>query len=280
MSAFVNIARNPAAPLYVDAESITAIIASPETGKITIYDKNGPMEVLGTDGKEAIDSVVQKLRDHGFPIVPLSFLSDARLLYVMPSAVAFMTKSQPQDDGLLTTLIGINGVGRLTFRRKPEDAQVLLDTVIKNRKKAFSEFQLEDDGEEIYIDAKAVKAIQATGNGTGLLLENSLTLSFDAKRLKDSRFLQALIQASGALKAVPTTAGTRATYLRLEDVLDVTPRLDKDGTYRLRIRIKQEHKSEPSLIFWCAYPSKEACIKAAEQFISKPQSRQDKRFNF
>ncbi|MGO8700343.1 MAG: hypothetical protein ACLQVY_21845 [Limisphaerales bacterium] len=211
MPTFIDIAANPAKPIYIDAESVTNISVWPDKGEMTISDANGQALGIGYAGWGVDPALaVQKLADAGFPLVsvPVRYDGKEHPCFIAPSAVAYITVSQPRKDGTVGVIAGVRGRGRQESNSvKPEELQALLDAV-----KASGKTLLEFDPAEarsrwsmpakLYIDPSSVTTIEDTGLGVDVMFDKVGRLDIRTRDLgKDNEELNKI--ANRLLRAHP-----------------------------------------------------------------------------
>lgn len=185
MSKYVNISSDPENKLYVDAESVTTVWVDKRKNEMAFY--NSENMFLHTQYKTSSssergwnidpDQVIETLAMLGVGLVPLPVRwaenkTNDIVQYVAPSAVAYITVSQPGKDGLYGVILGVQGVGREESYEVSEDELSAIVTAVKSVPgKTIMEFGPEEAEarwtrpEKLYIDPTTMKSVKEDGHG-------------------------------------------------------------------------------------------------------------------
>lgn len=311
MPAFVNISMDPQKPAYIDAASITGLEFFSKDDAIAIYNVNGRMGLYGSQsfGGLDINHIAQQLTDLGFPMISMPDRHEGRekSVYVSPSAVAYMTVSQPGDNGLRGVITGVKGMGCAESAGiREEELKTLLDAV-KAAGKTMLEYTPEQatarwvSPEKLYINPAAITAIrnqadsqvdvyfEKAGNldvqirrdknkvatkldqqHPGHYMDWQILFNDAAKLIDKERqdFARSLAVANSTLTFLP--GATTVLYLKPEEIGLITPHTTKEGKISLYIQMKKERDDNYLPPYYHLFYSSEAERAKSMQVLNLP----------
>lgn len=136
--AFINIADSKDAPVYIDPASVTSVFVNYNAVKkeheIALNNAKGQFLYRSRkDGEDGIDpeKLLKALADAGNTLVTLSGSSGDKdsTRYISPAAVNYVTWSEPNKDGTVSTVFSVAGDRVDSHGTKPEELKAVLDGI-------------------------------------------------------------------------------------------------------------------------------------------------------
>ena len=173
MPKLVNITNNEDMPLYIDAMSVTSVYFDTKETALYITNSKGTLlNVNYTSLDVAPDLLLEKLAKAGNKLVYFPARNEDKEYkqYISPSAVTFVTVTEPGNDGHIGAIVGVKGAGNWveSYKTKPEELRELLDAM-KGVGKSMLEI-MPDEGHArwhnsaaLYIDPASITSVRDTG---------------------------------------------------------------------------------------------------------------------
>ena len=303
MPTLLNISTNEQNPVYVDVNKVTALRV--EGDGLHLYNEQGDAGSFSLKYSSIeISDVVQKLADIGYPLVslPQRYTDSETPLYVLPSAVNYITVSQADNNGMHGVIAAVRGYGWPESNQvSAAELKIFLDAVKAVENKTLLEYTPDQatsrwiKPQALYIDPQAVTKISDDGWQVSISFEGnkgcidvhvernemavakhlletnkgkypSLTEAFAdvAATIKQTHegFIQGLSNANPGLTRLASDG--RQVFLRLQDIIGLSVTENKGGDARFSLQLKTSQEISDRHSF--SYPTRAELDQAMQLF--------------